>query len=89
MADLTRRRFLQASAGVAGAAASITTLGALSTGGLGAALGLSAAETVEAAHSMVAYIPASSRGELRIMVGERAVTATDPELVGRLIRAAG
>ncbi len=88
MADLTRRRFLQASAGVAGAAASMTTLGALGTGGLGAALGLSTAEPVEATNSMVAYIPASSKGEVRIMVGERAVTATDPELVGRLIKAA-
>ncbi len=89
MADLTRRRFLQASAGVAGAAASITTLGALSTGGLTAALGMKSPDQVQAAHSMVAYIPASSQGELRIMVGERAVTATDPELVGRLIKAAG
>ncbi len=89
MADLTRRRFLQASAGVAGAAASITTLGALGTGGLGSALGLSAAGPVEATDSIMAYIPASSKGELRILVGERAVTATDPELVGRLIKAAG
>ncbi|HXZ99495.1 MAG TPA: twin-arginine translocation signal domain-containing protein [Candidatus Binatia bacterium] len=89
MAELTRRRFLQTSAGIAGAAAGLTTLGALRSGRLPSGLGLAGQPEVAAPASVMAYVRASSTGEVRLMVGERSVTVQDPELVRRLVKAAG
>lgn len=90
MAELTRRGFLQT--GVVTGAASISTL-ALGSGiaaAAAAAMGVGGA-TVAAASSgepVAAYVRDPRRGELSVAVGSREVTVKDPDLVGRILRAA-
>ncbi len=90
MPDLTRRRFLQT--GVATGAASIGTL-TLGSGIAAAALaaaGVTATDVLAKSNGepLVAYVRDPRRGELSIVVGAREIAVRDPELVGRLLRAA-
>lgn len=85
---ITRRQLLTTSIG---AAAGITAVGsglvvpALVAGSTRRPSGTGARSDT----SIVAYVRAGSADELRLMVGNREVTVRDPELVGRLVAAAG
>ena len=81
MSDLTRRGFVKTSAG---AAASMTVLGALVTEQA------EADEDVKKAphHPVVAYIKNPRNGEISVMSGERTVKLHDRKLAARLARAA-
>jgi hypothetical protein len=80
MSDLTRRGFVTTSAG---AAASMTVLGALVT---------EMADAQEDAktphHPVVAYIKNPRSGEISVMSGDRTVKVHDRKLAARLARAA-
>ncbi len=80
MSDLTRRGFVATSAG---AAASITTLGAL---GVGEADAKSHHPTH--AHPIVAWIGNPQDGHITVMRGDREVTIHDHALAARLANAA-
>ncbi|HEV3125194.1 MAG TPA: twin-arginine translocation signal domain-containing protein [Candidatus Dormibacteraeota bacterium] len=85
MARLTRRGFLQTSAGAATGVAAISVPGlamVLDHGSAAADLPASAGEPV------VAYIRDASTGEVTVMAGHNEVTQHDPELVRRLLKAA-
>lgn len=92
MVEVTRRQVLTTTVGVTAAGvASVIGVGALHAGaGASAsparnrAIQLAASGSVE---PVVVYVPQSSTGELRIMVGEREVQLHDPEMVGRLLSA--
>lgn len=90
MARLSRRRFLQT--GMATGAASIGTL-TLGSGLAAAALaatGIGGAELAAASNGepVVAYVRDPRKGELNVVVGHNEVAVRDPDLVGRLLRAA-
>jgi hypothetical protein len=87
MARLTRRGFLQTSAGAATGVAAITVPGlamALTHGGA-AAEDLSG---VAPGEPVVAYVRDRASGDVTIMAGHNEVTHHDPELVRSLLRAA-
>lgn len=90
MADLTRRRFL--ATGVATGAASIGTvaLGSGLTAAALAAVGTTAAEEAAASSgdAVVAYVRDPRKGEVNVVIGHKEVAVRDPDLVGRLLRAA-
>lgn len=84
MAGSTRRNFLIAS-GAAGVAAAVTTTAEASP------LRGRAARPVQApadAQPMVAHIGDPHSGVISLLVGEREVVVKDPDLVGRITRAA-
>ena len=77
MSDQNRRAFVKRSAG---AAASVTVIGAL-------VAGEADAEAVTS-DPVVAYVKNPSRGEISLMVGEREVTVRDRRLAAQIARAA-
>jgi hypothetical protein len=72
----TRRGFVKSSAG---AAASVTVIGAL-------VAGQADAEGV-ASEPVVAYVSDPRRGEISVMVGEREVSVRDRKLAAQIVRA--
>jgi hypothetical protein len=80
MSDLTRRGFVTTSAG---AAASITVLGALVT-----EMADAQEDTKAPHHPVVAYIKNPRSGEISVMSGDRTVKLHDRKLAARLARAA-
>jgi hypothetical protein len=82
MSDLTRRGFVKSSAGVAGAAASMTALGTLVTEQA------EAKEGAHGSHPVVAYVGDPRNGEISVMSGNREVRVRDRKLAARIARAA-
>ena len=84
MSDTSRRKFLA----VAGAGAAAGTVGL--TGVAGVAQAAEARRKPDAAQdAVVAYVKDHRSSELRLMVGEREVVVNDPDLVARILNAAG
>jgi hypothetical protein len=79
MSDLTRRGFVKTSAG---AAASMTALGALVTEQAEAHQGAARS------HPVVAYVKNPRTGEISVMSGDREVKVHDRQLAARIARAA-
>jgi hypothetical protein len=77
--DLTRRAFVE---NTAGAAAGMTVIGALLASQADADPRLAGSEPV------VAYVSDPRKGEISVMAGDREVTVRDPKLAARIVRAA-
>ena len=86
MARVTRRAFLQTSVGAATGVAAAGAVG-LATNGLVASI-VGEAHAPAAKDAVVAYVRNGSKGEVTLLVGEREITARDPVLVSRMLRAA-
>jgi hypothetical protein len=80
VSDLTRLGFVKTSAG---AAASITAVGAL------VASQADADEGPVTSESVVAYVKDPSNGEISVMSADREVTVHDRKLAAKIARAAG
>jgi hypothetical protein len=80
VSDLTRLGFVKTSAG---AAASITAVGAL------VASQADADEGPVASDPVVAYVKDPRNGEISVMSGDREVTVRDRKLAAKIARAAG
>ncbi len=79
MSELTRRRFVQNSAG---AAAGLTAFGALLAG-------RADADMAAGSTPVVAYISDPSSGEITLMAADREHTIHDRQLAAQIVRAAG
>ncbi len=79
VSELTRRRFVQNSAG---AAAGLTGLGALLAG-------RADADVAAGSSPIVAYISDPSSGEITLMAADREQTIRDRQLAAQIVRAAG
>ncbi len=89
MAGLSRRRFLQTGVATGAASLGTITLGSGLAAAALAATGIGAAEVAAASgEPVVAYVRDPRKGELNVVVGHHEVSVRDPELVGRLLRAA-
>ena len=84
MSDTSRRTFL-AAAGTSAATAGALALGA----GPGAAAAPARRSPGSAREAVVAYVKDHRSSTLRLMVGEREVVLDDPDLVTRILNAAG
>ena len=79
VSEFTRRGFVKTSAG---AAASVTVIGAL------AAEQADARGAAAGSGPVVAYVSDPSSGEISVMSGDREVSVRDPTLAARIVRAA-
>jgi hypothetical protein len=86
MSSSTRRNFLIAS-GAAGVAAAVSSTAHAATARTGPAAPESVA-VAPGAKPMVAHIGDPSSGKLSLLVGDHEIEVTDPDLIGRITRAA-
>lgn len=86
MSDTSRRKFLAvAGAGAAAGTAGLTGLATAAS----AASGEATRKPGHAKEAVVAYVKDHRSSKLRLMVGEREVIVHDPDLVNRILNAAG
>ena len=91
MADLTRRRFLtRASLGAAAGLAAVSGLALpkLISATADGSTAEAAPDLTPLGEDVVAHVRDASKGEIAVMSGNREVTYRDPQLVGRLLKAA-
>ncbi|MDQ2960187.1 MAG: hypothetical protein M3R48_03955 [Candidatus Dormibacteraeota bacterium] len=85
MAGVTRRGFIYSSGAAAAGLATAGVAGGALSGILGSAAPSLASANAE--QRMVAYVRDGSKGEVTVMVGDRAVTFHDAQLVRRMQKA--